>query len=616
MLRWVRGKVSGPRNRYIDESSNLDLDLTYVTPQVIAMGLPSSGVESLYRTPITEVSRFLDEQHFGRYLVFNVSEREYDCRHFHNRVVMAPFPDHEPPPLRLIWHLAHAAEAWLAVDKRNVIVVHCVAGKGRTGVLVSCYLALAASRRAASAYAAGEGGAAAPPAPDELAATMMDLFRSVRGDGVRHRSQQRYVRYFCALAAAQYGGGDGGRGRADAAVDTGAAADIAAPPVAAAGDSGKDGDDGDGGAAAASHRRERSIAVVECAAWPPAAEEPSCAPPFAWLPPGLSQVDVNGREVRVVSVKAAAAGEALQWMFRVRNADRSKDESKHEIVFAASFEPAGREGSAAVDIVVAHARVRGRGRFTAPCAGALVLRFDNSAAWRGVKSVLLALSPDPYLRSLRRRASLACDEFGPDEEEEGVEAGGGGGAFDPRPAVATVNLPAALPTPSPTPSPAAVPAAGSAAASASARSSTGSAAAATPPPPTKEEELLALHRWRRVVERGPSAAVAPLPPLLRRSTRVYPHPAADIDAPPRLRLHRLVVSGLHVDPTLPLPVAGEVVQQIAPLVCHLEAIPHTGASEKISTTPAAAPTTVRRLLALLYTVTFYANHAHTLTRSP
>ena len=168
-----------------------------------------------------------------------------------------------------------------------------------------------------------------------------------------------------------------------------------------------------------------------------------------------------------------------------------------------------------------------------------------------------------------------------------MEVGEGGGASDPRPAVSMVSRPAAATS---------VPASGGAVTGGGTTRSARSATAATPPPPTKEEELLALHRWRRVVERGPTAAVSPLPLLLCRSTRVYPHPAVDIDTPPRLRLHRLVVSGLHIDPTVPAPVSGEAVPQIAPLVCHLEAIAHTGATEKISTTAAAAPTTVRRML--------------------
>lgn len=43
----LRNLVSQDKNRYKD--ANFDLDLTYITKQVIAMSLPASGVERTYR---------------------------------------------------------------------------------------------------------------------------------------------------------------------------------------------------------------------------------------------------------------------------------------------------------------------------------------------------------------------------------------------------------------------------------------------------------------------------------------------------------------------------------------------------------------------------------------
>lgn len=45
--------VSGKKRRFTEDS--FDLDLTYVTPKLIAMGYPSSGVEGQYRNSESEV---------------------------------------------------------------------------------------------------------------------------------------------------------------------------------------------------------------------------------------------------------------------------------------------------------------------------------------------------------------------------------------------------------------------------------------------------------------------------------------------------------------------------------------------------------------------------------
>jgi len=49
----IRKLVTKDKNRLINDEFNLDL--TYITPWLIAMSFPSSGIESFYRNPISEV---------------------------------------------------------------------------------------------------------------------------------------------------------------------------------------------------------------------------------------------------------------------------------------------------------------------------------------------------------------------------------------------------------------------------------------------------------------------------------------------------------------------------------------------------------------------------------
>lgn len=50
----IRRLVSGNRRRLVE--GNYSLDLSYITPQLIAMSYPSHGFESIYRNNITTVS--------------------------------------------------------------------------------------------------------------------------------------------------------------------------------------------------------------------------------------------------------------------------------------------------------------------------------------------------------------------------------------------------------------------------------------------------------------------------------------------------------------------------------------------------------------------------------
>ena len=122
----MRGVVSLEKTRYHDADAGFDLDLTYVTPRVLALGFPAEGKEGLYRNPMTEVQRFLEARHAGRYRVYNLCcERAYAASSFADRVGRYPFQDHSPPPLHMLPLLCADMAAWLDLHVDNVVAIHC-----------------------------------------------------------------------------------------------------------------------------------------------------------------------------------------------------------------------------------------------------------------------------------------------------------------------------------------------------------------------------------------------------------------------------------------------------------------------------------------------------------
>ncbi|OAY35510.1 phosphatidylinositol 3,4,5-trisphosphate 3-phosphatase and protein-tyrosine-phosphatase PTEN2A [Manihot esculenta] len=143
----ARQAVSQNKRRY--QEGGFDLDMAYITENIIAMGFPagdlSSGLfgffEGFYRNHMEEVINFFETNHKGKYKVYNLcSERLYDASRFEGKVACFPFDDHNCPPLQLIALFCKSAYSWLKEDIENVVVVHCKAGMGRTGIMISSLL--------------------------------------------------------------------------------------------------------------------------------------------------------------------------------------------------------------------------------------------------------------------------------------------------------------------------------------------------------------------------------------------------------------------------------------------------------------------------------------------
>ncbi|KAK2040793.1 dual specificity phosphatase [Colletotrichum somersetense] len=158
MASLLRQIVAGPRARHAES----DLDLCYVTSNIIATSGPSGTYpQRAYRNPLDRLVTFLDSKHRDNWAIweFRAEGTGYPDEEVYGRVRHYPWPDHHPPPFRLIPLIMASMRNWLhggdlergdvaisAVDKaaeandKRVVVVHCKAGKGRSGTVSCSYL--------------------------------------------------------------------------------------------------------------------------------------------------------------------------------------------------------------------------------------------------------------------------------------------------------------------------------------------------------------------------------------------------------------------------------------------------------------------------------------------
>ena len=181
--------VSKQKRRYQDEC--FDLDMSYITDRVIAMGYPSIGCETVYRNSLTDVVNFFHKKHNDKVKIYNLcleKERIYNKNLFSKSYVgLFPATDHNPCPIKLILEFCIDICLYLLKNPKSVAAVHCKAGKGRTGVMICSYLVFShlceSSEKAFRYYA---------------------RIRTKDNTGVTIPSQKRYIKYFETFLQANF----------------------------------------------------------------------------------------------------------------------------------------------------------------------------------------------------------------------------------------------------------------------------------------------------------------------------------------------------------------------------------------------------------------------------
>eukprot|EP01133_Synstelium_polycarpum_P004213 gene4213-4908_t len=155
------------------------------------MGYPAdTSVHKVFRNDINHVYTFFEGYHKDHWRIFNVAQEiSYKHTKLGGNVEVVGFEDHSPPPFLLMIHIIDQIHKWMNADPLNVVAVHCKAGKGRTGTIISAYLISVLKIDAYDIFSTS---------PDTLTSTIQ-FFNSRRSDNaecVTVPSQKRYIGYY------------------------------------------------------------------------------------------------------------------------------------------------------------------------------------------------------------------------------------------------------------------------------------------------------------------------------------------------------------------------------------------------------------------------------------
>jgi len=189
---------NGPYKRDIaqelDVDALCDAEVCYLTDRIITMAHPY--VQSATDGDITPdrklsaIVHLLQKRHGPtNYMIWNLSELDYDYSFLEDQVLSYKFPGSPSPPLGLLLKILMGMESWLKADSKNVAIVHCLTGRGRSSSTVAAFLCWIGE--------AGFGDSG-EKSPTRRALEYISKCKNIKGgmDVLTIPSQRRYMNYF------------------------------------------------------------------------------------------------------------------------------------------------------------------------------------------------------------------------------------------------------------------------------------------------------------------------------------------------------------------------------------------------------------------------------------
>lgn len=139
----LRSIVASPKQSHYDPALNLLFDLSYIIPQIIVCSGPVTNyLQTFYRHPVEDLVKFLNANHSSHWHIWNLRGEEpgYEDKDVMSKVSHFPFPDHQPPTIEIILESIKEIDEFLSESTKNVAVLHCKSGKGRSGTICCSYL--------------------------------------------------------------------------------------------------------------------------------------------------------------------------------------------------------------------------------------------------------------------------------------------------------------------------------------------------------------------------------------------------------------------------------------------------------------------------------------------